>query len=187
VSVAVPPDVPGQPAPFCALCGRPMQADQEWCLECGAARTVIARPPDWRVPILVIGAVVLLIAGLLVFAISELGGNRPRITVVTTVAARPTSTIGTWQTGLDGYTVLLAAEPSRATAEGEATRLLAGHVRAVGVLKVSQHPQVRFKGPWLVYTGRYPSFADAEAAAGRIARHGQPLAKPALVQRAGQG
>ncbi len=186
MSVAVPPEVTGQPAPFCALCGRPMEPDQEWCLDCGAARTVIAPAPDWRVPILVIGTVVLIIAGLLVFAVSRLD-SAGQVTVIKTTAAGQTATVGAWQPGLDGYTVILASEPSQAAARSEATRLVADHVAAVGVLNTSQHPQLRAKGAWEVFSGRYPSYALAKAAAARATKHGQPQAVPALVQRPGQG
>ena len=32
----------------CAACGATLEPDQEWCVECGTARTVLHRPPDWR-------------------------------------------------------------------------------------------------------------------------------------------
>jgi septal ring-binding cell division protein DamX len=60
-----PPQAPADN--LCLHCGSELADDQEWCLECGSARTLIHRPPDWRIPLAVIGAVVL--AALLVFAI----------------------------------------------------------------------------------------------------------------------
>src|SRR5262249_27688700 len=42
----------------CARCGAPLAADQEWCLECGGARTVIHPTPNRRVPVVIIGLVV---------------------------------------------------------------------------------------------------------------------------------
>lgn len=48
----------------CAACGAPLEPDQEWCLECGAARTVLHHPPDWRVPV----AVVAVVAGIVLVA-----------------------------------------------------------------------------------------------------------------------
>ena len=48
----------------CAACGAPLEADQEWCVECGAARTVLHRPPDWRAP----AAVVAVVVGVVVIA-----------------------------------------------------------------------------------------------------------------------
>jgi hypothetical protein len=182
-----PAEVGGQPAPFCALCGHPMQSDQEWCLQCGSARTVIARPPDWRVPVLIIGAVVLLIAGGAFYAISQLAGRAGTVTVINTTTSKPTSAVAAWAPGLDGYTVVLAAASSQATATGEATGLLAKRFADVGVLDVHEHPQMKFKGPWMVFSGRYPTYSDAKFAAARAAKRGQFAAKPALVQLPGQG
>lgn len=49
----------------CAACGAPLEPDQEWCLECGAARTALHPPPDWRVPV----AVVAVVAGIVLVAV----------------------------------------------------------------------------------------------------------------------
>lgn len=52
----------------CNSCGAWLAEDQEWCLECGAARTMIRRPPDWRIGIAIVAgvlAVVALLAALL--------------------------------------------------------------------------------------------------------------------------
>ena len=55
----------------CAGCGSPVAEDQEWCLECGAARTQLQSPPDWRVPVAVVGVVVaLVVVGLLIALVS---------------------------------------------------------------------------------------------------------------------
>lgn len=45
----------------CQRCGAGVEHDQEWCLECGAARTVIHRPPEWRIPVAVVTVVVALV------------------------------------------------------------------------------------------------------------------------------
>lgn len=57
---------PQTAAATCAACGAPLQQDQEWCVECGTARTVLHRPPNWRAPVAVIAVVVglVVIAGL---------------------------------------------------------------------------------------------------------------------------
>ena len=60
------PDLAPSPAPAapraqrarCAACRAPLEADQEWCVECGAARTVLHGPPDWRAPVIVAAVVV---------------------------------------------------------------------------------------------------------------------------------
>jgi hypothetical protein len=64
VRAAAVSDRPANRGGRCAACGVRLEPDQEWCLECGAARTVLHRPPDWRVPVAV-GAVVV---GLVVIA-----------------------------------------------------------------------------------------------------------------------
>ncbi len=49
---------PSPVAASCAGCGAALEADQEWCIECGTARTRLQRPPDWRAPAAVIAVVV---------------------------------------------------------------------------------------------------------------------------------
>jgi hypothetical protein len=61
-----PPDPEGA-QPRCSNCGAPLGENQEWCLGCGAARTLLRPPPDWRIPVAVlVGLVVLVAAGVLV-------------------------------------------------------------------------------------------------------------------------
>ena len=56
---------PAEPAPTagerCAACGTTMASDQEWCLECGVARTAIQAPPDWRLGVAIVLAVVAIV------------------------------------------------------------------------------------------------------------------------------
>jgi hypothetical protein len=55
----------------CGSCDAPLAADQEWCLECGAARTALRRPPNWRIPVAVVTLVVVLVGvGLLIALVS---------------------------------------------------------------------------------------------------------------------
>jgi hypothetical protein len=49
---------PAGPAERCAACGAQLEPDQEWCVACGTARTVLHHPPDWHVPVAVIAVVV---------------------------------------------------------------------------------------------------------------------------------
>jgi RNA polymerase subunit RPABC4/transcription elongation factor Spt4 len=44
----------------CQRCGSPLAEDQEWCLECGAANTVIRKAPDWRIALAVVSVVIAL-------------------------------------------------------------------------------------------------------------------------------
>lgn len=54
----------GVPAPQtgdgerCRACGADLAADQEWCLECGTARTRLQPPPDWRIGVAIVLAVI---------------------------------------------------------------------------------------------------------------------------------
>ena len=54
----------------CAACGSPVEGDQEWCLECGAARTLIHRAPDWRIPVAIVLAVAVLVIVALAIALA---------------------------------------------------------------------------------------------------------------------
>jgi hypothetical protein len=178
VTVTAAPDV-------CSLCGATLAPDQEWCLECGAARTVVAQPPDWRLPLLVIGAVVALVAAGAVIAMISLSRGAGHVTVISTPAARAAGTVPDWPAGLDGYTVLLSDSPSRGTAQADATLAAADHVPDVGLVSTDQHPLMRPRGVFYVYSGRYPTYATAQAAQARLVRAGQAHADVALVQRPG--
>lgn len=56
----------------CHGCGHPLAEDQEWCLECGAARTLLRPPPDWRIPVAIVAGVVLLVVIALLIALVSL-------------------------------------------------------------------------------------------------------------------
>jgi hypothetical protein len=63
----------------CTRCGARLAADQDWCLECGAAvRTRILPAPDWRVPLAIVGAVIALAAAALVLALISLSNSANR-------------------------------------------------------------------------------------------------------------
>jgi hypothetical protein len=52
----------------CSSCGAWLAEDQEWCLECGAARTRIQPAPDWRIGAAIVIGVLALIAAIVVIA-----------------------------------------------------------------------------------------------------------------------
>ncbi len=106
--MSVQPPAPGQPqvpdplATHCPRCSSPIEPDQDWCLECGApARTRLAPTPNWRLPTVAIGAVVLLAGALLAFAFVRLtddnnapAGTTPTAAVIdTTPAAAPVAPV----------------------------------------------------------------------------------------------
>jgi hypothetical protein len=172
----------------CAICGEPLAADQEWCLECGSARTLIHRPPDWRIA--VVAAVTVVLAILIAFAIAAINlssdSNRQLAAVSTSTTASTSSSgttsatttrtaaarIASWPVGLSGWTALLSRQPTRAAAVREARRLAARGVR-VGVLSTSVHPFLR-PGYWIVFSGRYAGPIGASAAAQRLTARGLP-------------
>jgi hypothetical protein len=164
---------------YCTGCGARMDADQEWCLECGLARTSIQSPPDWRVPLAVIGVVV--IGALTAFAIAIInltgGGSSPapapvHTTAAVQAAANPSVSLLTWPAGLPGWTVVLDRSPSQGSADATALNLVARGVPGVGVLDSSDHPHLQ-PGYYVVFAGRYPTLALAQAAATRLVHAGQ--------------
>ena len=95
---AQPPAAPGQPqlpAPGslrCPRCSATVVPDQDWCLECGApARTRLAQTPNWQLPTVAIGAIILLAGAMLAFAFVKLtdDGDAPAGTVPTATATIP--------------------------------------------------------------------------------------------------
>ena len=82
----------------CPLCGTPLQADQEWCLGCGAAaRTRLAAPANWRTPILALALVVALALGALAAALVSLtgpSGSSAAPRVITRTIATPALGLG---------------------------------------------------------------------------------------------
>ena len=57
---AQPEKVPAS-AESCPGCGAALVEDQEWCLECGVARTAIEAPPDWRLGVAIVLAVIAIV------------------------------------------------------------------------------------------------------------------------------
>jgi septal ring-binding cell division protein DamX len=87
--VATPPPATGR---ACPRCGAPLEADQEWCLNCGTAvGTRIAPTPRWRVPVAIVGSVLVLLAAALVLTLIELGHD-PQPVAKAPSAAAPTAT-----------------------------------------------------------------------------------------------
>lgn len=80
---------PRRPYDACPLCGAPLQANQEWCLRCGAAaRTRLAATPAWRAPIVALAVVVALAVGVLAVALVKLADDPPPVVSTTTVTTQ---------------------------------------------------------------------------------------------------
>jgi len=79
----------------CPRCSATVAEEQDWCLECGApARTRLAPTPNWQVPTIAIGAIVLLAGALLEFAFVKLTGDdattpTPSVPVIATQPTTP--------------------------------------------------------------------------------------------------
>ncbi|MEA2141902.1 MAG: hypothetical protein QOI64_332, partial [Solirubrobacteraceae bacterium] len=73
---AQPPELPPPGSLRCPRCSATVGPEQDWCLECGApARTRLAPTPNWQLPTVAIGAIVLLAGALLAFAFVKLTGD----------------------------------------------------------------------------------------------------------------
>ncbi len=66
---------PAAPREACPLCGESLQAQQSWCLSCGApARTRLAAQPKWKALVVAFVLVVVLALGVLAAALVKLAG-----------------------------------------------------------------------------------------------------------------
>jgi len=193
----------------CDRCGAWLAADQEWCLECGSARTLIHSPPSWRAPVAIVGAVALVALAALVVVLIRLSADANRLAaeqsarpasspsaqpITRTAASAPApppapspsiaagaaaGQIASWPVGLGGWTVVLFASSERALAHGTA-RHIASSGTPVGLLYSSQHPSLT-PGLWVVFSGRYPTATAATTAALKLQRAGYPSAHIRLV------
>jgi hypothetical protein len=99
----LPPPPPPPPGPVCANCGAPVRADQDWCLNCGAAVTTeVAGAGGWRTPLAIVVTVLLVAAAVLVFAFIELSGEADRVANAPVTGPTGTATAVTGVTGPSG-------------------------------------------------------------------------------------
>jgi hypothetical protein len=168
----------------CSHCGAALDSDQEWCVDCGSARTLIHSAPDWRVGLAIVGGVIVVAVVVFVLVLSSVsssgGGPSLAATVATHNVPAPGSIPG-WPVGLGGWTVSVTRTRTRAGAFARARRIAADGVQ-VGVLDSSLHPALP-PGHWVVFSGRYPTQSQALAAATQLRNLGQLRARPLLVGR----
>ena len=63
----------------CPRCGASLAADQDWCLECGAAATTrILRPPSWKLAAAIVLGVVAAVVVATVIVVNGLSGDADR-------------------------------------------------------------------------------------------------------------
>lgn len=83
----------------CTSCGAPLAADQDWCLHCGAGKTVGRSGPGWRSAAAAIGAATVLALGAAAAAYAAFKGEAtPAGTPASTVAQTPPATTSTTTT-----------------------------------------------------------------------------------------
>lgn len=86
--------LPGPPASSdpvddrCDVCATPLVEGQEWCLQCGASRTLIHPPPDWRTGILIVIVVVALALAGFGYALNRLSSGGGQAAALVTRAHR---------------------------------------------------------------------------------------------------
>ena len=194
-------ETPPPPTPVerrCPRCDAQLSAEQEWCLECGAAvGTRIAEPRGWRASVAVVGVLLALALIAVVLAIVELSRDAegiqevaatptptPAVSVTPTPSAEPGATPsatpspesegGAASPGLtewpEGKTAWTVVLNSSGTRE-DAERL-AGELAAKGVPEVGVIDSDDFEslGPdsFVVFSGTYDSEAEAQGALVRI-------------------
>lgn len=171
------------PGTLCLGCGARLADDQEWCTECGTARTMVHRPRGWGVPLAVVGTVTLLVlAGFAIALVnlsSEANRNAAALSTTTVQAASPaaaappvTGRFPGWPAGARGWTVELAASGERSTAEALARSIQASGT-PVGILDSSRHREMA-RGQFIVFFGHYPLLSEAREQAHVLTAQGHP-------------
>jgi SPOR domain len=173
-----------QPQIRCEQCGAPMADDQEWCLECGTARTLFHRPPDWRIAAAIVATVVVLALAGFAIALINLSSESNRsvssapaaVSATTPTASKSasatSSSIPGWPVGLPGWTVIVFSSTSQSAAQTTARRLDHAGLH-VGVLSTSEHPSTNMNpGHYAVFVGRYATEEAAGARAKKLKAQG---------------
>jgi RNA polymerase subunit RPABC4/transcription elongation factor Spt4 len=165
---------------YCPHCHAQLAEDQEWCVECGTATTVIHGTPNWWVPVAVVTVVVVIaVAGFIVLLNSLSGGSSTGTAKQASAHTAGLTVISEWPGGLSGWTVVLAHTHSEARAYAAATRVARTGVSA-GVID-SSHQPLWIPGYWVVFSGRFSTQSAAKAAATALLKSGHPGAHAKLV------
>jgi ribosomal protein L37E len=181
----------------CPRCGASLAADQDWCLECGAAATTrILRPPSWKLAAAIVIGVIAVVVIAVVIVVNALSSDADRAAAVHTrapaaakpanaapapaAASAPTATtattattpagggaIASWPAGKAAWTVVLATTSSRAAAEQRARDLIAKGVKA-GVLDTSKFAIDASGAKFVVFSGQYSGQDSAVSAEGNL-------------------
>ena len=186
-------ETPPPPTPVerrCPRCGARLSAEQEWCLECGAAvGTRVAGPRGWRASVAVVGVLLALALIAVILALVELSRPAEQIQEVaqtpaptaappaTTATPAPsasaspspgaTADLAEWPEDRTAWTVVLNSSGTREDAERLATELVGKGVPGVGVLDSNDFESL---GPdsFVVFSGQHENRQLAEEALGTI-------------------
>jgi len=146
----------------CPRCGARLSAEQEWCLDCGAAvGTHVAGPRGWRTSVAVVGVLLALALIAVVLAIFELSRDAEG---VQEVAATPTPSVvpsATPTPGAEGGETPTPVPTPSASPEGGAT--------SPGL---TEWPEGKMA--WTVVVNSSGTREDAERLAGELAAKGVP-------------
>ena len=160
----------------CPRCGASLAAGQEYCVECGHRHLPRRNRAHWLWPA---SAAALVAAAGAAGAIAAGANDSSGSTIVALTPLRslppppaPSGKLVRWPRW-NGYTIVLAAVPSRGGAIAARTRALAAvaaGVPDVGVLDSSRFSSLH-PGYWIVFSGRYRSLDDALTGLPKAAKH----------------
>jgi septal ring-binding cell division protein DamX len=169
----------------CPRCGAGLTPQQEWCLSCGAdVGTRVAAPRGWKLPLAAVGLLLALAVIALILALVELAGPAEQVTEapptptaappVAQPSAEPTASptpapaahIAKWPASVTAWTLVLNSSGTREDAQRLANEIAAKGV-PVGILDSDDFESL---GPdsFVVFSGRYKTRAEAEAALATI-------------------
>jgi len=191
----------------CPRCGTPHEPDQEYCLECGLrlpseARGVVPRlgsawrsrvgwyPGDWVWPSL-LALVIAALAGIGAAAFVSHDEKRTGyVTGTSPVGAPPATTAPFGETTLTTTTPATSvptqtgtqppAPNGRPFALAQARAAVHSGLKDVGIIDSSQFASLH-PGYYLLFTGIYTSFDDANTATTTARSHGYPRAYPRQI------
>ena len=167
-------ETPPPPTPVerrCPRCGARLSAEQEWCLECGAAvGTRIAEPRGWRASVAVVGVLLALALIAVVLAIVELSRDAEGVQEVaatpTPDAAASAVPTATPAPGAEGGATPAPPRPSPTPSRHARQR------RPTASPGLAEWPEGRTA--WTVVLNSSGTREDAERLAGELAAKGVP-------------